>query len=80
MLVNANSRIKVLVISHVFKSNWHYTHSDHGDANMHRFPHYYYVRESTHDCIGRVKVLGVPMEFERCMADMSSSTILQHRG
>jgi hypothetical protein len=79
MQTNANSKIKVLGISPVSTSRWYHDPGDRADANMHRYPHYYYLRGNIQDCLGRNKVVGVPVEFERCMADMSLSTILQYR-
>jgi hypothetical protein len=79
MQMNRNSKIKVLAISSVSMSGWHDGHGVQEDSNKHRYPHYYYVRGPAQDLLGHERVVGVPMEFERRMADMSASTVLQYR-
>jgi hypothetical protein len=66
--------IRVLAICPVSANKWG---DDQGDANGHRYPHYYYVQGSTWDCLTGKRFLGVPVEFERCMREMSSSTMLR---
>ena len=74
MQMNRNSKIKVLAISPDSISGWYDCQDVQEDSNKHRYPHYYYVRGPAQNPLGHGRVVGVPMEFERCMADMSAST------